>query len=110
MRAVLCAKNFWYAKFIKDRENVSLKNEYHFWRNFCSNLKNKLKKKYFSDKFVDSQNSIKRTWNCIYDVIYNGEPPKKQSKFLQSYTDKQLAIDQLNDHFCEKKISIQTSI
>lgn len=48
----LIAKNFWFNKYKKDKYNNILKDEYCYWRNKYTNLKTKLKKKHFSDKFI----------------------------------------------------------
>lgn len=103
------SKSFWYSKLCKDKNNLQLKTEYCFWRNKYSRLKNSLKKKYFKNNFEKNKESVKNTWNCIYQVLYDGQPPKKKLKLLDGNADKSLVTNKLNDYFCEVGRSLALS-
>lgn len=112
LKTCIQAKNFWYTKFSKDRSNQQLKNEYKFWQNKYTNLRKKTKKTYFQHNFEKAEHSTKNTWKCIYDVIYDGDPPSHTTKILNNCleSDKQNTIDNLNMHFCSVGRTLSESI
>lgn len=71
-------KNHWYAKHLKNPNNELVTAELRYWRNKTTFMRRQKRSNYYADKFENSAGNIKKTWQNIKSVLYNGIEPKNK--------------------------------
>ena len=71
-KSILCSilkKNKMYKKFCKQPFNVELERCYKKYKNILQSVINEAEKLYFNNKFMMANNSSKKTWSVINEVL-----------------------------------------
>lgn len=104
LHKIIRSKNFWYNKLKSDPENLQIKNELKFWQNQVTFWRRKNRLDYFGSKFADNMDNKKKTWECINEVINNGQKPRQIAPILNNTTtdvNKKLILNDLNKYLAE---------
>lgn len=96
LQSIIKHKNFWYTKFKKDQNNISIKEELKYWRNKVTYLRRKKRNLYFESNFTKNLHNSKGTWKCITEVIYNGRKPTEPPPLLSNTNNQAEKKDILN--------------
>lgn len=101
LEKTLATKDYWYSKLVKSKKrnliNEHLNREYKYWNNKVTVLKKNKREEYFCKQFESAENNMRKTWECVKEVIYDGKPPQKKN--LQEVTNKKEFSNKINSFF-----------
>lgn len=102
LKVSIQAKNFWYKKHLQNPMNEYLAEEYRYWRNKTTSVRRQNRLNYFNNQFQESAGNIKKTWQNIKTVLYNGIKPANNidipdNTLIPNY--KQKWISDLNKYY-----------
>lgn len=101
LESTLSTKDYWYSKLVKLKKmnliNENLNREYKYWNKKAVTQKKKKREEYFSKQFDFAENDMRKTWECVKEVLYDGKPPKKKN--FQEVINKIEFSNKINDFF-----------
>ncbi|CAH2088401.1 unnamed protein product [Euphydryas editha] len=86
-------------KLKKDPHNIILKITYKRFRNFCTNLINRLKRRYHSDLINKSVNNPRKFWTTVNRIVQYKPPKTNNVALLNSKPQKIASVNYVNNYF-----------
>lgn len=101
LETTLTTKDYWYSKLVKLKKlnliNENLNREYKYWNKKAIALKKNKREEYFCKQFESAENNMRKTWECVKEVLYDGIPPQKRN--LQEVINKTEFSNLINKFF-----------
>lgn len=98
----IATKDFWFEKLQADENNHLIKRELKYWQNKITSMKRQKRRNHFGRKFEEANGDVKKTWNCIKEVLHNGRPKKNDIAIFSTNDPDPLKIEknnELNNYF-----------
>lgn len=95
-------KEHWLRLRNENSNNQFYQAEYKKWRNIVTSKKREKKKEFNSRKFERCKGDSKKTWNCMKELMFDGQINNSVIKILSTSTvnsDKQMKIDEFNNYY-----------
>ncbi|KAJ6642671.1 RNA-directed DNA polymerase from mobile element jockey [Pseudolycoriella hygida] len=97
MIVCIATRDFWFSKLQADQGNTNIRRELKYWQNKTTSMKRSKRKEYHGKKFKDADGDVRKTWNCIKEVLHNGKPIKNDIKIFSTDDSESIKTEKLND-------------
>ena len=112
LRRLMLKKDTLYKKFLSRHDQAS-KTRYQKIRNQYFHLISVKKKKFYLQKFKNSHNNVKKTWQCINNLLGRGRSGSAASAFCingKMTCDPTFIANGFNDHFSNIAVDLVTQL